>query len=182
MPVSDGFVDCFIRLNGLKLRQRHSHGPALPFDKHDHVAGAGFFGGHALNFHRLSFEERRNRLGRDTRGLKRESDFVLQVVVPTHGLLLRAISIHHNLIVDSLLPHRVPFEFCHCSYFCLAARIRRTEVRPMFRRRAISDLLMPARWSFRTWSAWRAAVGGLPSFLPFCRACARPARTRSCRI
>ena len=33
------------------------------------------------------------------------------------------------------------------------AKIRRTEVRPMFRRRAISDLLTPARCSFRTGAA-----------------------------
>ena len=38
------------------------------------------------------------------------------------------------------------------SYFCAdgAARIRRTEVRPILRRRAISDLLIPARRSLRT--------------------------------
>jgi hypothetical protein len=36
--------------------------------------------------------------------------------------------------------------------------MRRTEVRPMFSRRAISDLLAPARWSFWIFSAWRAAV------------------------
>src|SRR5437667_6597682 len=38
------------------------------------------------------------------------------------------------------------------------ARMRRTEVRPIVNRRAISELLMPARCSFRTWSAWSPAV------------------------
>ena len=59
------------------------------------------------------------------------------------------------------------------------ARIRRTDVRPICRRRAISALLMPARCSFRTWLAWSPAVTGRPGFLPFCRAWAKPARTRS---
>src|SRR5664280_1688112 len=52
----------------------------------------------------------------------------------------------------------------------LLSRIRRTEVRPMFKRRAISDLLRPERLSLRTLSACSAAVAGLPSCLPFSRA------------
>ena len=62
------------------------------------------------------------------------------------------------------------------------ARIRRTEVRPICTRRAISDLLTPARCSFRISAAWIAAVAGRPSRLPFCRAWAKPARVRSRRI
>ena len=61
-------------------------------------------------------------------------------------------------------------------------KIRRTEVRPICRRRAISDLLMPARCSFRISAAWTAAVAGRPSRFPFCRAWAKPARVRSRRI
>src|ERR1035441_1080350 len=52
----------------------------------------------------------------------------------------------------------------------LSSRIRRTEVRPMLRRRAISDLLMPERRNLRTLSECSAAVAGRPSRLPFCRA------------
>jgi hypothetical protein len=59
------------------------------------------------------------------------------------------------------------------------ARIRRTEVRPMFRRRAISDLLTPARRSFLISAVCTAAVAGRPSRFPFSRALARPARVRS---
>jgi transposase len=58
-------------------------------------------------------------------------------------------------------------------------RIRRTEVRPTPRRRAISDLLTPARCSFRISAVCRAAVAGRPNLLPFSRAWARPARVRS---
>ncbi len=43
------------------------------------------------------------------------------------------------------------------------ARIRRTEVRPICKRRAISALLTPARCSFRALSAWSPAVTGRPS-------------------
>jgi DNA-binding CsgD family transcriptional regulator len=63
-----------------------------------------------------------------------------------------------------------------------ALRIRRTEVRPICNRRAISALLTPARCSFNTWLAWSAAVCGRPKRFPFSRAWARPARTRSRRI
>ena len=59
--------------------------------------------------------------------------------------------------------------------------MRRTEVRPICSRRAISDLLTPARCSFRISAAWTAAVAGRPSRRPFCRACASPARVRSRR-
>ena len=48
--------------------------------------------------------------------------------------------------------------------------MRRTEVRPMFRRRAISALLTPARWSLRISGDLTAAVAGRPSRLPFSRA------------
>lgn len=43
------------------------------------------------------------------------------------------------------------------------ARMRRTEVRPISKRRAISALLTPARYSFRALSAWSPAVRGRPS-------------------
>ena len=50
------------------------------------------------------------------------------------------------------------------------AKIRRTDVRPIFNRRAISDLLMPARCSFRISAACTAAVAGRPNRFPFSRA------------
>src|SRR5262245_59193316 len=48
--------------------------------------------------------------------------------------------------------------------------MRRTEVRPICIRRAISDLLTPARCSFRISAACAAAVAGRPSRFPFSRA------------
>ncbi len=63
----------------------------------------------------------------------------------------------------------------------LAATIRRTGVRPICTRRAISDLLMPARCSFQISAACAAAVAGRPNPFPFCRACARPALVHSRR-
>jgi hypothetical protein len=79
---------------------------------------------------------------------------------------------------DSLLPHG-SFVFRHRRYSSLAARMRRTEVRLICSRRAIPALLTPARYSFCTGSAFRAAVMGRPNRLPFL---ASPARTRSRRI
>ena len=62
VPVRDAFVGCFVTLDGLQLRQGDRHGPALPLDEHQHVAGARFFGSHALDFDSFSFEEGRNAL------------------------------------------------------------------------------------------------------------------------
>src|SRR5438105_15737214 len=47
---------------------------------------------------------------------------------------------------------------------------------------AISELLTPARYSFRISAAYTDAVAGRPSRFSFSRACAMPARVRSCRI
>ena len=56
---------------------------------------------------------------------------------------------------------------------------RRTDVRPIFNRRAISDLPIAMRNRSLAEPALPAAVGGWPSRLPCNRACAKPARTRS---
>ena len=59
--------------------------------------------------------------------------------------------------------------------------MRRTEVRPICRRRAISALLTPAHAaSVLGWC--ETCCGGPPSRWPFCLACAKPARTRSRRM
>ena len=55
------------------------------------------------------------------------------------------------------------------GYF-FAARIRRTEVRPIRSRRAMAALLMPARKSRRISFAFNAAVGGRPRRVPISRA------------
>ncbi len=68
------------------------------------------------------------------------------------------------------------------GYLSSASRIRRTEVRPMSRRHAISAVLTPARWNFRIWDAFFAAVTGLPSLVPLRQASSSPARTRSRRM
>jgi hypothetical protein len=52
----------------------------------------------------------------------------------------------------------------------------------MFRRREISDLLIPWQNSLRTSLALIAAVAGLPRRVPLCRAWSNPARTRSRRM
>ena len=76
---------------------------------------------------------------------KETSDFVFEIVIPAHGLLFRPIGVHDGLVVDAVFPDRVFLRFFHD----FAARMRRTEVRPIPRRRAISALLTPARYSFR---------------------------------
>jgi hypothetical protein len=74
--------------------------------------------------------------------------------------------IDDGLIVDAVFPHRISWGVFHG----FAPKIRRTEVCPICRCRAISDLLMPARCKFRILASCRAAVFGRPRRLPFCRA------------
>ena len=102
-------------VEGGQLRQGNGHLPALPADQHAPVAGAGIFGSQAPDFDSFLLDERRNHLGNDTLRLERESDFVLQVLIPAQGLLLRSLSVNHNLVVDSLLPDGVSLGFGHGS-------------------------------------------------------------------
>src|ERR1700730_4046783 len=90
--------------------------------------------------------ERRSDFRSDARGLKRELDFVIEVAMPPHDQFFRSISVRDGVVVDSTFPDRVLLWLLHD----FASRIRRTEVRPISNRRAISALLMPARCNFRT--------------------------------
>ena len=78
------------------------------------LSGSGVSGGHTSDFDGFSLPERRNHHGRDTLGLERESDFVVQVAMPAHGLLFRSISVHDNFILDSVLAEGISFALRHC--------------------------------------------------------------------
>ena len=98
--------------------------------------------------------------------------------MPSHDLLFWPIGIGDDFVMDAVLSVRVSAGSLHD----FTPRIRRTEVRPIRTRRAISDLLTPARWSFRISAAWTAAVAFRsavhpliqPAFVP----AESPARTR----
>lgn len=60
--------------------------------------------------------------------------------------------------------------------------MRLMEVLPMSRRRETSDLQIPWRKSFPTYTAVIAAVAGLSRRVPLCQAWCSPARTRSRRM
>ena len=47
MPVADGLLGGFVRVDGFKLRKRNGHLPALPTDLHKHVVFARVLNGHA---------------------------------------------------------------------------------------------------------------------------------------
>ena len=162
MPVANRLGSGFVRIDGGQLGKRDGHLTPLPMDQHEHVGGAAVFRRHTSYFDSFSFAERRDDFGSDALGLKGESDFVIEIVIPAHRLLFRRVGVHDGLVVDAVFPDRVFLRFFHG----FAARIRRTEVRPICNRRAISDLLTPARYSLRTWLAWSVAVCGRPS----CRA------------
>src|SRR5581483_12012275 len=138
---------------------------------------AGFVRRHAYNLDGFTFPEGRDDLCNPARCLERETDFAFQVVIPTRGLLIWT-GIDDGFVVDTVFPDRVFSGFLHR----FGSRTRRTEVRPICSRRAISDLLTPARWSFPISAACAAAVAGRPRRLPFWRAWARPARVRSPKI
>ena len=61
-----------------------------------------------------------------------------------------------GFVVNMILPDRVSLGSLHD----FAPRIRRTEVRPICTRRAISDWLTPARYSFRISGACRMTLAG----------------------
>jgi hypothetical protein len=69
-----------------------------------------------------------------------KTDFVFQIAIPAQGLLVWS-GIDNGFVVDSVLPNEISLASVHD----FAARIRRTEVRPICNRRAISDWLTPAR-------------------------------------
>ena len=115
--------------------------------RNEHVGGAGVFRRHTPYFDSVSLAERRDDFGSDAFGLEGESDFVIEIVIPAHRLLFRPVGVHDGLVVDAVFPDRIFLRFFHS----FASRIRRTEVRPIRNRRAISALLTPARYSFRTW-------------------------------
>jgi hypothetical protein len=62
-----------------------------------------------------------------------------QAVIPAQDLPFRS-GIDDSFVVDSVFPNRVLLGFLHR----LGPRTRRTEVRPICSRRAISDLLTPS--------------------------------------
>jgi hypothetical protein len=126
---------------------------------------AGIFSGHAQDLSGFTFPERRDGLRCDAPRRERKTDFAFQIVIPAHGLLFRT-GIDDRFVMDAVFPHKISLG----SFHDFAPRIRRTEVRPICTRRAISDLLTPARYSFRTSAACRLAVIGRPSRLPLCRA------------
>ena len=57
--------------------------------------------------------ERRDDVGSDALGLKWESDFVIEVVIPPHDLLFRPISVHDGFVVNSVLSDGVSLGFLH---------------------------------------------------------------------
>src|SRR6516162_9562241 len=134
MPVADGFVGGFVRVYSVELRKRDSHLPPLPADLDKHVVLAGILFGHTQDFGGFTLAERRDSLRGDAPCLEWEADLALQIVVPAHGLLFRT-SIDDCLVVDPVFSNRVSLG----SFHDCAPRIRRTEVRPIRTRRAISD-------------------------------------------
>src|SRR2546428_324903 len=159
MPVGNGFGGRVVGINSRQLGQGDGHGPALPADQHEHIGGAGIFRCHTLDFDGFSLPERRNYRDRDALGLKRKLYFVIEVAMPSHDLLFRPIGVRDGFVVDSVLSDGIFLGFLHD----FAPRIRRTDVRPIRNRRAISDLLTPARYSLRMSAVCRAAVAGRPS-------------------
>lgn len=95
---------------------------------------------HAHDLNGFTFPERRDDLRSQALRLEREADLAFQVVLPAQGLLFRS-GIVDRFVVDAVFPNRVFSGFLHP----FGTRTRRTEVRPICSRRAISDLLAPAR-------------------------------------
>src|SRR5438477_10034865 len=119
---------------------------------------------HAHDFNGFTSPERRDDLRSQALRLEWKTDFAFQVVIPAQGLLFRS-GIDDSFVVDSVFPDRVFSGFLHR----FGPRMRRTEVRPICSRRAISDLLTPGAIEFPI-SAILAAMrhpsySGTPQYL-----------------
>jgi hypothetical protein len=75
-------------------------------DHHEHVSGAGIFRRYTKDLDAFSFPERRNYFDSDALGLKRESDVVVEVAMPSHDLLFRPIGIGDDFVMDAVLSIR----------------------------------------------------------------------------
>jgi hypothetical protein len=95
----------------------------------------------------------------NTLRLKREADFALQIVIPAQRLLLRA-GIEDGLGFDAIFADRISLRFLHR----IVLRTRRTEVRPIWSCRAISEFAEAA-------AAESSDFGGVRG------CCCRPAQT-----
>src|SRR5437764_1231060 len=100
---------------------------------------AGVVPRHAHDLNGFTFPERRDDLRSQALRLEWKTDFAFQVVIPAQGLLFRS-GIDDSFVVNSVFADRVFSGFLHR----FGPRTRRTEVRPICGRRAISDLLTPA--------------------------------------
>jgi len=112
----------------------------LPSDQDEHVMRADVVRRHAHDLDDFTFPEGRDDLHSQALRPEGKTDFVFQVVIPAQGLLFRS-SIDDSFVVDSVFADRVFAGF----FSLLRPQKRRTEVRPISSRRAISDLLTPAR-------------------------------------
>jgi hypothetical protein len=111
MPVANGLGSGFVRIDDGQLGKRDGHLTALPTDQHEHVGGAGVFRRHTSYFDSVSLAERRDDFGSDALGMERESDFVIEIVIPAHRLLFRPVGVHDGLAVDAVFPERVFLRF-----------------------------------------------------------------------
>ena len=93
MPVANRLGSGFVRIDGGQLGKRDGHLTPLPMDQHEHVGGAAVFRRHTSYFDSVSFAERRDDFGSDALGLKGESDFVIEIVIPAQRLLFRLVGV-----------------------------------------------------------------------------------------
>jgi hypothetical protein len=108
----------------------------LPSDEDEHVVLAGVVRHHADDLDGFPFLEWRDNGRCEALRLERETDFVFQIVITSSGLFIRP-GIDDRFAVDAVFPDRVFSGSVHR----FGPRTRRTEVRPISSRRAISDLL-----------------------------------------
>ncbi len=113
MPVADGLDGRFIRIDSNQLREGNRYTAAVPSNQHQHVAGARIFGRQAEGFDGFSLAERRHHLGCNAASRERETDFVVQVVIPAESLLFRPIGVDDDFIVDSFLAEAVSLGLGH---------------------------------------------------------------------
>src|SRR5262249_24636182 len=97
--------------------------PGMPPDQHEHIVCAGMFRRHAPYLNSLPLPKWRNDVVRHAFCLKREAEFIFQIVVPPHGLLFRPVSVYDGFVVDSIFADTIFSGFL--VHLCVSMRFRR---------------------------------------------------------
>ncbi len=108
LPILNSLLGLLIHLDALQLHQGNGKLALFPLDQHKHFVLTFLCGSHSHDLDLISQVQRRGRAASDTSGRKREMYGVVEIVIPAHRLLFRAIRIHNDFPVDAVKIGKYP--------------------------------------------------------------------------